>query len=216
MMEKEAEWIASELGKIGPATVLNVGSSTLEYRQSGCVQGIVVEPHEAAGGKFLHLDMKPDEGVDLVGDLMDSAFRERVRSLRCDAVLCSNLLEHVTDPQKLCDLLVEVTPVGGYVVLTVPKRFPYHPDPIDTGFRPSVNQLETMMAGCELVRGEELRVRGANFARLLRQTPKQAAIYAVRTFLPFYKWQSWKQIVGYWPQTFSDFMVTCAVFRRVH
>jgi len=218
MLKKEAQWIADELKQIGleSSPMLNVGSSTLHFRQveQSFIHELIVEPFEQAGGRFLHLDMKAAEGVDLAGDLMDAAFRERVKALQIRGILCSNLLEHVTNPQTVCDLLTEIIQPGGYLILTVPYRYPYHNDPIDTLFRPTVEQLTAMMHNCGLVRGEILTIDHTSFFNMLLRNPKLLAVTTLRALMPFYKFASWKHIVAYFPQSFKPFQVTCATFRK--
>jgi SAM-dependent methyltransferase len=58
-----------------------------------------------------------------------------------DLTLCANLLEQVTDRAMVIRNLHAITARGGYLIVTVPNRYPYHRDPIDTGFRPSPSQL---------------------------------------------------------------------------
>ncbi|HEX2383454.1 MAG TPA: hypothetical protein VHI95_12505, partial [Acidimicrobiales bacterium] len=42
------------------------------------------------------------------------------------------------------------------LVLTVPRGFPYHADPIDTMYRPSVADLTADLSGFKLVIGDEV------------------------------------------------------------
>jgi SAM-dependent methyltransferase len=216
MFEKEAIWIAGEL-TLELSPVLNVGSSTRQFRMVGqpWIHKRIVAPFEARGGRFLHLDMKEAEGVDLVGDLADPTFQEKVKALEIKAVLCSNLLEHVADPQAVCRLLTEIVRPGGIVILTVPYRYPYHDDPIDTMFRPTAERLAHMMTGCELVNAEVVTIEGTSFARQLLTRPRLLATTTLRLLMPFYRWNAWKQTIGYLPQAFKPFQVTCATFRRV-
>jgi hypothetical protein len=218
MLEKEAKWIAGELDRIGTESspMLNVGSSTLHFRTQlqPFIHEQIIVPYEQAGGAFLHLDMKKEEGVDLAGDLMDPVFREKVRALNIKGVLCSNLLEHVEDPAAVCALLTAVVQPGGYIILTVPYRYPYHSDPIDTMFRPEVEDLGQMLPECELVNGAIVTIDGTSFFRMLLKHPRLLAVTFARSILPFYKFSSWKHIVAYLPDSFKPFQVTCATFRK--
>src|SRR5205085_4736707 len=54
---------------------------------------------------------------------------------------------HVTDRQIVCAAIWSLLPPGGFLILTVPYRFPYHEDPIDTMFRPSVEELAQLFPG---------------------------------------------------------------------
>jgi SAM-dependent methyltransferase len=101
-------------------------------------------PLTRSGCRVIHLDMKKADGVDVSGDLTDPAFVEKLASLRVRSVLCSNVLEHVTDPARLARRLEELLPAGGYLIVTVPHEFPYHADPIDTLFRPPLEWTDAM------------------------------------------------------------------------
>ena len=55
-------------------------------------------------------------------------------------------LEHVTDPELVRARLRELTAPAGLLVITVPRVYPYHPDPIDTMFRPNDEELRSLVA----------------------------------------------------------------------
>ena len=46
---------------------------------------------------------------------------------------------------------------GEAMLVTVPKRYPYHPGPIDTLFRPRVDELASLFPRLSLVSGAEIR-----------------------------------------------------------
>jgi len=74
---------------------------------------------------------------------MDAAELHRL-NVAFDLVLCFNLLEHVSDISMVIIGLEKVTRNGGYLLITVPKRYLYHPDPIDNFFRPDCKTLENI------------------------------------------------------------------------
>lgn len=218
MLAQEAKWIAQQLSTrvSGLSPLLNVGSSTRHFRtvSQPFIDRDIFQPFVQQGGSVLHLDMKQDDGVDLAGDLMNDQFREVVKSHEVNGALCSNLLEHVENPQLVCDLLVEVVQPAGYIIITVPHRYPYHNDPIDTMFRPDVNAIEALFPSCELVAGEILTIEGTSFAKMLFRNPSLLAVTTLRALMPFYKFQSWKHIVSYIPHSFKPFQVTCVTLRK--
>ena len=159
MHETEARWLATHVREISTtelSPMLNVGSSTKHFREvkQPWIDREIFAPLARAGCRVVHLDMQEDEGVDLSGDLMDREFFGTLRSLGARSVLCSNVLEHVTDAPALARQLEELVPVGGYLLVTVPHRFPYHPDPIDTGFRPDLETLHALFPRTRLIAGE--------------------------------------------------------------
>jgi hypothetical protein len=73
---------------------------------------------------------------------------------RYRAVLCCNLLEHVSDPARICAKLEQLLLQDGYMVVSVPRSFPFHPDPIDTMFRPTPEEIGTLFPHCRMVEGQ--------------------------------------------------------------
>jgi hypothetical protein len=98
----EAQRLGELLGRIPEerlSPLLNLGSSTLQFRTLGQphIDRYVFAPLRARGCEIIHTDIKCEPGVDLVGDLTDAGFLDRLRALHVRSVLVSNLLEHVTD-----------------------------------------------------------------------------------------------------------------------
>lgn len=66
-------------------------------------------------------------GLDAVGDLRRLPFREGA----FDAVLCTETLEHLTDPQDVLNEVARVLRAGGTLHLTAPLHFREHQEPHD-------------------------------------------------------------------------------------
>jgi hypothetical protein len=155
----EARWIARQLGGFAPREIsplLNIGSSTREFREvrQPHIEAEIFAPLRAAGVEVIHTDLKPDAGVDIAGDLRDPQVQAVLRARRPRAVLTSNLLEHVTAPALLAEVIGALVEPGGILVVTVPRSYPYHADPIDTGFRPAPDELVALFPGFTLLRGD--------------------------------------------------------------
>jgi hypothetical protein len=147
MFYEESLWLKGVLATLAVphgSVVLDIGSSDEQFRTS--VQPYIHEnvhrPLLDRGVRLLHTDAKAAPGVDLVMDVTaesDATLDEHRASARL--VLCTNMLEHVIDraavARRLCSLLDE----RGILIVTVPRRYPEHLDPIDTLFRPSPQQL---------------------------------------------------------------------------
>lgn len=83
MLRLEAEWLGERMARIPDNDLfplLDLGSSTLEYRTQTqpYIERNIFAPLRARGGIVYHLDVKPEPGVDVVGNLEDPAFRARV------------------------------------------------------------------------------------------------------------------------------------------
>src|SRR5205823_4395043 len=70
-----------------------------------------------------------------------------------NALLCCNVLEHVVDPRAICAKLESIISARGFLLVTVPNRFPYHPDPVDTMFRPEVADVVGLFPHSRLLDG---------------------------------------------------------------
>lgn len=175
-------------GDISP--LLNLGSSTRHFREVSQphIQNNLFAPLEKAGVKIFHSDLKEGDGIDLTGNILDADVVERLAAMNFKTVLLSNLLEHVTDPQAVADACERIVGAGGHILVTVPKSYPYHPDPIDTLYRPSPQKLANLFGKSELT--NSTIVEDATYAEDLRRqgiSPgKELASLALR-WLTFFR-----------------------------
>ena len=141
--------------------LLNLGSSTREFREvtKPHIQRELFGPIEAAGVEVVHSDLKQAEGVDVAGDILDPAVLRDLKSRGLRCILCANLLEHVRDRGAVAAACEEIVGPGGLILATAPSSFPYHADPIDTGFRPSPGELAGLFRRSELLLAEEVAGR---------------------------------------------------------
>jgi hypothetical protein len=152
MFREEALWLEDLFARLdldAGAQTLDVGSSTEYYRrvEQPYIDYHVFRPLRRRGVRALHLDIKDADGVDLVCDLTVPETGPQLKRLpRTEIVLASNLLEHVTDAELVARRLRELTAPAGLLVITVPRVYPYHPDPIDTMLRPNDEELRSLVA----------------------------------------------------------------------
>lgn len=155
MLVNESLWFKSIIHKYlkKDSVVLNVGSSTkefLEHEQPYIIEH-VIKPIETLGCKMLNIDIKNAEGVDLVGDLTNQIFIAQLKTYKPAMVICANLLEHLEDRQPLINGLISLLENDTLLVVSVPHVFPFHADPIDTMYRPDINQLAKDFNGLSVV-----------------------------------------------------------------
>lgn len=155
MLIREAKWFATRMTALPNESLfplLNLGSQTGQFRKTEqpWLERYIFEPLQRRG-KVVHSDMQSGEGIDLSGDLSDPAFREHLRSMRFQSIVCSNLLEHVANREEFVRYVTPILPVGGLLFVSVPNRFPYHPDPIDTLYRPTPDELAALFPGMEVI-----------------------------------------------------------------
>jgi SAM-dependent methyltransferase len=223
MRVEEAQLIGNLLGGLPPLEIsplVNIGSSTLRFRteHQPHIERSIFAPLAARGVRVLHADMKAAVGVDLVGDVLRDSFRRQVRELRPKAVLCSNVLEHVENIAEFVAALEELTPPGGFLLVSVPRSYPYHLDPIDNGFRPDPDALIAEFPRCRRV-AAELVLSGTYFEELVRlprgELARRVVKSAVRVWVPFYKPAYYKNLLHRWLWIGRRYSVTIALMQRL-
>ena len=204
--------------RLPPGSVcLNIGSSTQAFREEmqPHVAERFVRPLESDGIRFVHCDMKQDDGVDEVGDILDPGFRSRLRGYGASLLVCSNLLEHLTEPRQFASACGELVRDGGFGLFSVPLSYPYHPDPIDTMLRVTPAELAAMLPDWTVVRSTELvagsywqdlRDSGSGWSRLLRQVARVA--------LPFYRPSQWRANASRLSWLFRRYSVSIVLLRK--
>ena len=119
MLREEANWLANVIYSLEPDRVfpmLNIGSSTQYFREKEqpWIDENLFFPARAMGYSVIHLDMKNDVGVDIVGDLCDPIFLEKLSQMNIKSVLCSNLLEHVLNREEICKNISSIIHSEGF------------------------------------------------------------------------------------------------------
>jgi len=200
MREEEATRIAglvTSLGLENGSICLNIGSSTKYFRTvtQPHISSNLIQPIEASGIRIIHCDIKNDEGVDLVGDVLDYEFQKSMAGMRADVLLCCNILEHLTDPHGFAAACGNLVRAGGYMVVSVPSSYPYHPDPIDTMLRPTPCELGAFFPDWKVIAAEVLTTD--TFLDEILKKDGGAGIllkHILKVLVPFYRPRQW------WPK----------------
>lgn len=161
MLKAEAAWLATQLRRL-PARelspLLSVGSGGTQLRATQpWIEQVIYEPLARREIQVLHHELEPGPGVDVAGDLTDPAFLDRLPDLAVRSVMCCNVLEHLPDPQAVAAVLGRTVAPGCYALVSVPRRYPYHPGPIDTLFRPTPDELRQLFPTLNYASGTEIR-----------------------------------------------------------
>lgn len=162
MLWREAKWFATEMRMLADTQLypmLNIGSHTKEFRkrEQPWIDRYLFAPARDKGLSVVHSDLQSLPGVDLVGDLLDPVFLAKIAAMRFRSVFCANLLEHVTNREEIAAVLVKAVEPGGLILVSCPNVFPYHPDPIDTMYRPPPAELASLFPGTTIVKAERVR-----------------------------------------------------------
>lgn len=76
-----------------------------------------------------YLNYSPKYSPDIIGDAHNLPFSES----SYDFIICSELFEHLNNPQQVLSECYRILKPGGQLLITVPFMFPIHPDPYDFG-----------------------------------------------------------------------------------
>jgi hypothetical protein len=177
MLIKEAkkiyEYIETFL-KDKKGIAINIGSSTADFIDISqpYIRNFVLNPL-SLNFKILNIDIKSQEGVDLVADFTTPEGQKSIANLNGNLYLISNLLEHIPDYNLGIKSIVELLNTGDVLILSGPKSFPYHPDPIDNMFRPSIKELRQYFESDFEIKDLQIVKSGTVFSSsVLMQNPK--------------------------------------------
>lgn len=217
MLIEEAKWFGQKISEMNPSIIFpmcNVGSSTEDYRtkEQPWIDEYIFRPIKTKKQTVKHLDIQNAPGVDIAGDLSERCFLKTLGSMKFQSVFCSNLLEHVSNKDELCRALVSIIPVGGYIFISCPFKFPIHFDPIDTMFRPNMKELSEFFPGTSIYYGEV--VIGGTYWDYITDKPLGLLKKIIRLLLPLYKPAHWFSAVMHMPWIFKNFQVTCLILRK--
>jgi hypothetical protein len=223
MRPNEARYIGALIARlaneeIGP--VLNLGSSTLRIRTVDFphIDREIFAPLRARGVPVIHADLKIDEGVDIAGDVYDPAVQSKLRAIGPRLLICCNILEHVRDPAEFANICASLLAPGGMLIVTVPFSYPFHPDPIDTYFRPSPEEVARLFDRFEI--SESRIVEDVSYLHELRRTRRpsqvlrQFAAHGVKFFAPFGNLDAWKARYHRYLWLLRPYKVSCVLLRR--
>lgn len=219
MFDAEARWIGDRLAAIPSAMLsplLNIGSSTGEFRETiqPWITRHIFGPLAARGVEIVHLDARDGAGIDIRADLLDDVDFARIRATPYRALLCCNVLEHVPDPGEFARRCAALVTPGGVIVVTVPRSYPHHADPIDTLYRPTPEEAASLFPAASVIAADILDV-GQSYADEVRRRPWLLLRHLARAPVPFLGLEKWRRSMRkpYW--LFHNYQVSAAVLRRI-
>ncbi len=218
MREKEALWLQMAFScytveELSPC--INIGSSTKEFREKikPHIYTYLLHPLMERGIKVIHFDLKEADGVDLAGDIYDDKVLESLKKLSPRSLLCSNVFEHVRDPVNLANRLDRLLGEKGLIFVTVPYSYPYHPDPIDTLYRPSPNLIASLFPGYNT----ELKaiLEECTYLDEIREMEAKERLWKLlKLFFPFYSLRKWVSQLHRLMWIQRPYRITCVVLRK--
>ncbi|TAL49393.1 class I SAM-dependent methyltransferase [Patescibacteria group bacterium] len=106
------------------------GLGTEEFLQVHGGKGIVLNigsGPKVIGSTVINLDLFPYRGVSVVADALNLPFKDN----SVEAVVCTEILEHLKDPEVAVSEINRVLTKSGSVYVSVPFLFPFHSSPSD-------------------------------------------------------------------------------------
>lgn len=218
MTRLESEWIGRHLSAMPDGALfplLDIGSSTLEFRTKTqpYIEENIFRPLRARNPNIYHLDMKAARGVDLVGDLLDPAFVKKIDKMQIQSIMISNLFEHVAARQPICDVVMKILNPGGHLFISGPYKYPYHADPIDTMFRPTIAEMHAYFPHTIIV--DSAIINSGNWRQwdaAERGRPLGRTI--LRLLTPFYRPTKWWELARQAPYILWDISAFVLILRK--
>jgi hypothetical protein len=180
--------------------------------QQAYIDKYLFAPARMKNLEVIHVDARDAPGVDLVADLTDSTLPARLAQYNIRSVMCCNLLEHVSDRMIVSNLVLSILKPGGYLIATVPYRFPYHEDPIDTMYRPTVAEVAALFPGTSV--HKSAIIRASRFAFEMQGNYRNLFRMLARSAAPFYRPRSWWASVRRLGEIMAGYKVTCVILRK--
>lgn len=219
MLLNESFWIKQAILKYAgnSATVLNIGSSTEAFlKEQPYIQHNVINTLNELNCNVKNIDIKDAPGVDIAGDVTNPEFTGKLKALNPSLIICANLLEHLEDRHAFIEGLTSILNQNTALIVTVPHTFPFHADPIDTLYRPSVAELASDFKGLSVIEGK-IVLGGLYYNYTTKHLPipvKIAGIAKVWFKLLLAKAKGNTEVAEelYW--NFRTIETTCVVFKK--
>lgn len=153
MLKNEAKWIGKATQNFKSSKVLDISGGSWFFRN---IRQPFIE-------KYIFSNFKNVRRTNIKDDVCSKDFG---KIGKFDLVFSNNLLEHVVDIKKASKNILSVVKPGGYLCVSVPHKFPFHPDPIDNMFRPTPEELVKFFPKTVLFKkGIVIQKMGAMFTR---------------------------------------------------
>jgi hypothetical protein len=220
MRKEEAEYIGKlcvKLVETNDGLVLNLGSSTRYFREvdQPHIHNNIFAPLAKRDVKVIHSDLKKQEGVDIAGDIFDPVIQKQFKALNPKLVLVCNLMEHLEVEVKdaLPKALDKIINSEGYLIITVPNKYPLHYDPIDTYYRPSPEELSNLFPSYKII--DSGIITSTTYLSEIRQFSWQRKLKLFARFCtPFYRPRKWLGLVHALTFLFRPFKVSFVALRK--
>ena len=217
MLIEEAKWFGSkifsmEIDQTFPMIDIGSGNSKFREKEQPWIDEYIFKPAREKRQKVVHVDVKNAPGVDIVGDLSNIKFLNKLAGMEFKSVFCANFLEHIINREDVAMAISSIIPSQGYIFVSCPYRYPYHTDPIDTLFRPDMLELASIFPDTKIIFGEIVTCR--TYWEYIARSPLVLIKTVIRILLPLYRPRRWFTALSHLPWVFKNFQSTCLVLRK--
>lgn len=184
-LENRINWVEKTLRKIPVnSTILDAGAGECQYKKYCSHLNYTSQDFAEYDGKGNEIGIQTqswdNSKIDIISDIVSIP----VEDSSYDAVLCTEVLEHVIDPVSALNELDRILKKGGYLIITAPfsslTHFaPYH---FFTGFSKFFYEEFTKKKGYEIL---ELNPNGNYFDYLAQELRRLESIYNLYSNEPF-------------------------------
>ena len=217
MRYQEACVVGSLLETISPDTCINLGSGDISHQRlkKPWIDRFIFAPLQSRGVNIIHTDLMISDGVDLKIDLTLVEDLQKLEKIGDSRVfLLCNVLEHVPSALRsiMINSIVSIMNKFDYLIITVPFRYPYHADPIDTGYRPSANELSAAI-GLNVTYSQT--ISAGNFREeLMMMTPAKRLRKILKPLYPFQKLNKYRENLSRLQFLFKNYEITIVAAQR--
>ena len=194
--------------------ILNVGSQNDRYlRRQTYISDNILKPIQEAGATIINFDLFAGKGVDIYGDIFEKDVYKKLRRIQPDIILLFNVLECVKNVDDFSRIVETLLPMHGYLIFSGPFKYPKHYDPIDNMFRPKPEEVAIKFTHCNMIKSEI--IKDYTYIYYLFKSPMLLITTTLRTFVFFYKYKKWKEVVlPKFKWLFTNFEVSIAFLQK--
>ena len=217
MRFQEAYVVGSLLERLSLDTCINLGSGAISQQRlkKPWIEQFIFAPLQSRRIDVIHTDLVIHSGVDLKVDLSSEEDLQKLRKIGHSRVfLLCNVLEHVPAALRvmMIDSIISIMNQFDHLIITVPFRYPYHADPIDTGYRPSATELSSTI-GLGVTYAQT--IPAGNFREeLMMMTPAKRLRKILKPLYPFQKLNKYRENLSRLQFLFKPYEITIVAAQR--
>lgn len=182
------------LKKLSICVNLGSGDVTRLLERKPWIEDYLFSPLRQEGIRIIHVDRLPSANIDIICDLGSPQAFDFLDQFQAPRLLIlANVMEHLERELRdnILSRIYSSMRVGDALLITVPYDYPYHPDPIDTMFRPDPSDL---IKGVPLTWvGQEIVQAGSFLQEFNQMNFFKKARKLIRPLWPLQSISSWRK-----------------------